>query len=92
MERRQIVLAQIALGFPAASYPFEEFLGLLQFVDVGSYLAAFLVVIEAPFECCPPYGHELLLVGQDLLGFAKFMKCAIRVHVRDGWVGLLVVS
>jgi hypothetical protein len=86
-------LAQIALGFPGAIYPFEEFLGLLQIVDVVIYLAAFQVIFEDNFECIGRAGgHELLLVGQDFIGFAQFLKYTIRGRVRDGWVGLLVVS
>jgi hypothetical protein len=93
MERRQICLAQIALGFPGAIYPFEEFLGLVQIVDVLVFLAAFLMRFE---NLCKSGKrarcHELLLVGQDFIGLAKFLKFAFKVLVRDGLVGPLVVS
>jgi hypothetical protein len=88
MERRQICLAQIALGFPGAIYPFEEFLGLLQIVDVLVFLAASLVILENSYK----FAAELLLVGHDFIGLAKFTKFTYKALVRDGWVGPLVVS
>ena len=85
----------LALGFPGASYPFEEFLGLLQFVDVLFFLAAVMVRFEHLCKSAAASArrcHELLLVGQDFIGLAKFMKCTFKVLVRGGWVGPLVVS